>query len=359
MSDILEQFDGLLKEDGPAAIIIKQWLKPVGSNVICPPTYANSEKEEKRAVYNVDRFSDGTSSCVIDSIPSQANRIEPIFARIEKGKLVPQIAIAVKSKRGDISVDFLDVGHRAADAIVRFSSIASKIAEAIDAYERHDSWPLAKLAPTSLVFGLWDSRRKPTVKIPRLINSIIRAFNVREYSRKAQYVSSLRDFEAAGVLRDKGDKELSEVGMADVPAPEGLGGVEALGGICRDASLNLCTLRDITSKNKSQTQALQRYILGLSLVAMTYFDGKTLNLRQGCQLVAMPEKPMSRMLMDSDGTETTFEITRESAIAYAAAVAETFGVGPDHMDVQFNAKTAKDSLKKDKGSVAPGETVKA
>ena len=30
MSGLIEQFDDLLKEDGPAAIVIKKLLKPVG-----------------------------------------------------------------------------------------------------------------------------------------------------------------------------------------------------------------------------------------------------------------------------------------------------------------------------------------
>jgi CRISPR-associated protein Csb1 len=140
--------------------------------------------------------------------------------------------------------------------------------------------------------------------------------------------------------------KFSTEGMAEVPATFQHGGIQALGGICREASLNLCTLRDIASAKYGETLVLQRYILGLALVAITYFDGKTLNLRQGCQLVGIPDKPMSRALVNADGTETAFKITRESAIEYAEAAAKAFGVGPDRLDVKFDAKAAKDSLKK-------------
>src|SRR5205823_1245531 len=95
-----------------------------------------------------------------------------------------------------------------------------------------------------------------------------------------------------------------------------------------------------------QTLTLQRYILGLSLVAMTYFDGKTLNLRQGCQLVAVPDKPLTRVLVNADGTESAFDINRDSAVTYAQIAAEAFGIGPDRKDVRFDAKTAKAALKK-------------
>jgi hypothetical protein len=148
------------------------------------------------------------------------------------------------------------------------------------------------------------------------------------------------------------------------------GGIEALGGICRDAAVNLCTLRDITAKSrlkpgskpdhseyeelkqlvdiKAETEKLQRYILGLALVAITYFDGKTLNLRQGCQLVSAADKPMSRVLVNSNGTETPLEIDRDAAIAYAVVTAEAFGVGQDWGPVVFEVDTAKATLKKSK-----------
>ena len=41
---------------------------------------------------------------------------------------------------------------------------------------------LAKIAPTSLVFGAWDSR-DTQAKLPRLIASTIRAYDVVKLSR--------------------------------------------------------------------------------------------------------------------------------------------------------------------------------
>ena len=40
-----------------------------------------------------------------------------------------------------------------------------------------DASALAKLAPTSLVFGVWDSR-DTQAKLPRLVQSVIRAWDV-------------------------------------------------------------------------------------------------------------------------------------------------------------------------------------
>jgi CRISPR-associated protein Csb1 len=292
---------------------------------------------------------------VIDSIPSQANRIEPLFGRLtsEDGKpirLVPKVIVKAMIDGKTVALDLLvDAGHRIADAMLRYTSISEDVANAILARKNGDSTPLAKLAPTSLVFGMWDSQ-KTGVKVPRLLNSIIRAYDIRDYRRSSQFNPAM-DFEAAGVTTEKGDKKLSELGMDGAPSTFQLGGIEALGGICRDASLNLCTLRDIASSTNGATVKLQRYILGLSLVGITYFDGMTLNLRQGCQLVAVPDKPMTRITVNADGTEKEFAVDRIAAIEYAVDAAADFGVGPDRIDVTFDAKAAKaarKAAKKDK-----------
>jgi CRISPR-associated protein Csb1 len=350
---LLEKYDDLLQDTGPAAIVLKQWLKPVGGEVFFPPTYANpSQRKGDPPVYNIDRFEGVKHSvCVIDSIPSQANRIEPAIGRVTNKdgkpiKLVPNVVVKAIIEGVEKEVNLLEAGHRAADAVVQLSSLREEITNAISARKAGDSRPLAKLAPTSLVFGMWDSRESG-VKVPRLLNSIIRAYDVLEHRRSSQFNAAL-DYEAAGVVPGKGDKKLSEVGMDGAPATFQHGGIEARGGVCRDASLNLCTLRDIGSADKHETLALQRYILGLSLVALTYFDGKTLNLRQGCQLVAIPERPITRTVISADGRETPFDIDRDSVLAYAEVAAGAFVVGDDREDATFSPGLAKAALKKTK-----------
>ena len=392
-----DHFDQLLRENGPAAVVLKQWLKPANGAIVFPPTYANpSQKKGDPPVYNIDRYGETASLrktfekvgkvqtfmeaerteegheysvCVIDSIPSQANRIEPAFGHdIADGQLVPRVTIHVNindedGERKEV-VSLLAAGHRAADAIVRFSSIGNEVEKAIRARRSGNSLPLAKIAPTSLIFGMWDSRATG-VKVPRLFNSVIRAYDVLEFRRSAQYFPAA-DYAAAGVAADKGEKglkKLADQGMAEVPATFTLGGIEARGGICREASLNLVTLRDtvaVTTKeggsatdidkerSKIQTLALQRYLLGLALVSLTWHDSKVLNLRQGCQLVGVPEKPMSRCCINCDGSEHPFEIDRDLAIEYAKVTAKEFGVGPAREGV-FDPKKAKEALKKQVG----------
>jgi CRISPR-associated protein Csb1 len=61
---------------GSVALHLKQKLVPVEGEggVIFPPTYADIG-------YNIDELSDGTKVATIDSVGSQANRMEPIYKR--------------------------------------------------------------------------------------------------------------------------------------------------------------------------------------------------------------------------------------------------------------------------------------
>ena len=67
---------------------------------------------------------------------------------------------------------------------------------------------LAKLAPTSLVFGAWDSR-DTQAKLPRLIASTIRAYNVRKLRRSAQFVPAV-DYVSEGLLEEPDDLKDAE-----------------------------------------------------------------------------------------------------------------------------------------------------
>lgn len=154
-----EQFDNWLVEGSDvAALAMRQWLGPVEGKdaIIFPPTYAKPERmrDEDWLGYNIDRFDDGSSVCQIDSVGSQANRMEPIFKQGCYRKLVPRVTV----KAGGQAVDLLDAGHRAADAVVRFSSLWEKLKPAFAAARAGNAEVLAKIAPTSLVFGAWDSR---------------------------------------------------------------------------------------------------------------------------------------------------------------------------------------------------------
>ena len=133
--------------DAPSALVYREFLAPAEGRgePFFPPTFAG---EEGGSGYNIDTLSDGSRVALVDSHGAQANRIEPLFKDPPLAALVPKVTVTA----GDKTVDLLDAGHRAADAIVRFSSLAGTLNDAFRAWrDRADARPLAKVAPTSLV----------------------------------------------------------------------------------------------------------------------------------------------------------------------------------------------------------------
>lgn len=366
MSAWTELVDKMLATDGPAALVCRQWLMPAEGRdaVIFPPTFAAPEGGGK-AGYNIDEIRDANDPnkaiyiAVIDTVGSQANRMEPLFKRqngtdSDYSRLVPQIEI----RAGSRIVNLLDAGHRAADAIVRYSELGPTLREAFEAYQRSgDATQLGKIAPTSLVFGAWDSREWPGgartthAKLPRLLASTIRGYDVVKLTRSAQYFPPLR-YEDNDLLEDevKGAKQLADLGFVEVPAAGTHGGVIVRGEIRREAILSLVGLRAVGPKG-SAGDALRRYILGLALVAMIH--DREHNLRQGCLLVNDPEKQVVWELVAHDGSRTPFAPDGKAAIAFADEAARTFGVGESRR-VEFNVKAANEALKQQAGGKGRG-----
>lgn len=338
------QYDHYLTTSQVAALTIREPLVPAEGPgaVVFPSTYASGEGF--RGGYNIDSIDkDGRNVCLIDSIGSQSNRIEPLFMSGEYAKLVPQIVV----EAGEKKINLLEAGHRAGDAIVRCSELQETLQNAFKAALAGDCEPLAKIAPTSLVFGVWDSR-DTGAKVPRVVASTIRAYDVRELRRSAQYFPATK-YVSEGLMPDhKGDKkkkdQYAERGFVEVPATATHGGVIAEGGIRRDATLALAALRLLKAgTDEAKTLKLRRYIFGLALVAFTAPIENY--LRQGCLLVGDPESPRQFNEVQRNGERTEAAITHEQALAFAQVAAKEFGVG-ESQTVPFDRKKAEADLKK-------------
>lgn len=347
MNELVHKYDDWLVKSGPAALVIREQLIPVegADGVLFPATFAASEDKMFRGGYNIDEYSDGTNVCLIDSVGSQANRIEPLFMDKDYSTLVPQVVV----KTGTKKINLLEAGHRAGDAIIRFSELQQELHEAFKSLLDGNAEPIARIAPTSIVFGSWDSR-DTQAKLPRLVDSKIRAYNVRRLTRSAQYTPAT-DYIAQDLLEDSSDKKVkdayAERGFVHVPATGSHGGVIATGGIRRDAVLHLAALRLLKANSEEQTKNMRRYILGLTLTA---FTTPTIGyLRQGCNLVPDIDKPKEFKLVYNDGQREDARITHNDALAYAKITAELFGIAADR-EVDFDKEAAKkditDAIKK-------------
>ena len=361
----LKQYDTWLADGGPAALVIREHLVPVDGpdGVFFPATFAAAEdKRDFAGGYNIDEWEEGgktRNACLIDSIGSQANRIEPLFIKEPLRDLVPQITV----KAGTKVVNLLEAGHRAGDAIVRCSALQERLRSAFQEVLKGDAQPLAKVAPTSLVFGVWDSR-DTQAKLPRLLASSIRAYDVVRLHRSAQYNPAI-DYVASQVMDDPADKKTndaySERGFKHVPATWSHGGIKLVAGgvVRRDATLSLAALRLLAVRegggaiNDDRTLALRRYILGLTLVAFTAQQGSY--LRQGCQLVPDIEKPRETTLVHGDGKRESSAVSHDHALAYARAAAKAFGVGANE-EVSFDKQRAMADIKGENTTISTKST---
>jgi CRISPR-associated protein Csb1 len=322
--------------NGPVALHLKQKLLPVEGEggVIFPPTYADIG-------YNIDTLSDGTKVVTIDSVGSQANRMEPIFKREPFSKLVPQIDIRYGN---DNSISILEAGHRLGDALVRSTELQQPAQDAFKLLlDTNDASAIAKLAPTSLVFGVWDSR-DTQAKLPRIVQSVVRAWDVDVLHRSAQYNPAL-DYAELEVFSEedkqkaegRAESPLAQRGFVHVPATGAHGGIVARGPIERDVTVNLVALRRLGGDNG---QALRRYILGLSLVAA--IEPMDAFLRQGCLLVPDASVSAEWSLVGRKGNRDPIGLTDAIALNYATASATAFGVGESKIIAFDKARAKKD-----------------
>jgi len=338
---------------GPVALTLHQKLLPVEGEggVIFPATFADIG-------YNIDKLADGTRVAQVDSVGAQANRMEPLFRRSPQGRppnpladLVPQIEILLGNEK---TISILDAGHRLGDAIVRASELSDEAQAAFRDLGSGDATSIAKLAPTSLIFGAWDSRGDTQVKLPRVVASVIRAWDVDVLTRSAQYNPAV-NYAALGTFGEEETKKAAEEaekargttknplaarGYVHVPAVKTHGGVIARGGIFRDVTVNLVALRQLGGDNGA---ALRAYVLGLALVAAT--EPQDGFLRQGCLLTPDPEAPSVWKEVARDGARRSLALSPEAAVAFARAAATRFGVGTSRT-VRFDAEKAKKDVKR-------------
>jgi len=370
-------------DDQAVAIIVKQHLLPddMENPVIFPPTYLRakgksqdddkddksgkkeSQKNQQTSVYNLDPLGDGKNVVEVDSPQSDGNRSEPLFKSDELKHLVPQVVIDVNGT----PVNLLDAGHRAGDAVVRLSSLADKFHDAFTRAAIGDHSMLAILAPTSILYGAWDSR-STQMKLQRIMKASVRAENVYPLTKSATFIPAA-DYVKLGAVNEEldvgeGDSNpLSAEGMKHALASQTLGGVRLSDPkkLVRTIKINLAALRGIRAKvdvavtkpgdtsteeertaysqavtaaeaqSKARTEALQRYILGLALVAAT--SDPDLNLREGCNLRIADDR-LSLVKHRTD--DEWIMVVREKAIKFTEEWGVKFfelmaGVSPDEI----------------------------
>jgi CRISPR-associated protein Csb1 len=168
-----------------AAFRCRRRLQPAGGegDKVFPPTFAGAVYAvEQRRVRREESGPFETATCVLlDSVPSQANRIElALQEALDAGRIkipVMEVDFTEHQPTGDVAADksngrliedvgkvtSLQVPHRLADAILRdseFKGVAFRTSEkgkALNCASPANATPIFALCPTALVFGMWDS----------------------------------------------------------------------------------------------------------------------------------------------------------------------------------------------------------
>lgn len=288
------------------ALTFKQKLESIdGPDApIFPPTYPAPKETGKHRFdtpYTVNETKGGVRLCDLDSVQSQANRMEAAFIG-ELAAVVPQHAV----QAGNHRVELTKLPHRIADASIRATKLADSIRKWMLDFDSGNPVPLAKTAPTSLVYGAWDSR-DTQIRIPRAIRSEIRAWDVKIFTRSAQYSGAFQ--RESLKLTEAEWKKGADIGFAPTPSVDAHGGILTHGEIVHSASILLNVIRKYRTGDESDV--LPNYLLGLALGGLL-IGGRDYDLRSGCSL--LPAAPAEWRTVSRTGDRRSVEVNEDAIL---------------------------------------------
>ena len=180
---------------------------------VFPPTYARGSEGGKYATET--RYIDGDEvPCVLlDSVQSQANRMEAALLEEWEAGRAPLPVIAVDFSGDDLPKPFrvtsLEAPHRIADALLRDSELdgvmfrQSEPGRQLDTVDVRNAAALFELCPTALIFGMWDStgpRGGSGVKFQRALVSEIVGLHAKQGRRTSSRLDPAQISSNAGPL---------------------------------------------------------------------------------------------------------------------------------------------------------------
>lgn len=317
---------------------------------VFPPTYEGGKYAEET------RILDGQPvSCVLlDSVQSQANRMELALLEAHRQARVPLPVMRVRFEHASLLKSFavtsLEAPHRVADALFRDSLLdgvifrKSEKGRVLDHADIRNATALFGLCPTALVFGMWDStgpRGGLGAKFQRALVSEIVGYEAVAGVRTSSRIDPAQIMLGAGPLYGRkrhderhpdwtldtalGDKKLgkdgkpSEANHGNVTPGISPGGF-TLSKAAQTTVLSLPSLRrlrfplDGGADSDPQVDTAARSALaalGLAAATLARADG---DLRSRCQLFAR-EEPVWELLDRPGQAPARYLLTGDSAIA--------------------------------------------
>jgi len=184
-------------------------LEPQGGKVF-PPTYEGGEyAEEQRQVRAADGKVAKVDTVLLDSVQSQANRMEMALLRAYQGGRIKMPLLEVDfAGAGDDPIlqevgriTALEAPHRMCDAIFRDAMHEGRpfreaeLGKKLNDAKAANATPVFELCPTALLFGFWDSagpRGGLGAKVQRALVSEIVGYEVETGKRSSSRIDPLQ-----------------------------------------------------------------------------------------------------------------------------------------------------------------------
>ena len=302
-------------------------LEPQGDKVF-PPTYEGGEyAEEQRQVRAADGKVAKVDTVLLDSVQSQANRMEMALLRAYEGGRIKMPLLQVDfAGAGDDSIlqeigriTALEAPHRMCDAIFRDAMHEGRpfreaeLGKKLNGAKAANATPVFELCPTALLFGFWDStgpRGGLGAKVQRALVSEIVGYEAETGKRSSSRIDPLQiennveiyrktgggwTFDAAEAEQKNGQPvrlRPSEINHGNITPSLRDGGV-TLAYALQHTVLSLAALRrlrfPIGGVMTPEIDGAARSVLAaLGLAAICFLDEDGYDLRSRCLLDGKP-----------------------------------------------------------------------
>ena len=337
-----------------AAFRAKVELQPIDGpgGKVFPPTYADATfVTEERMIGG-----EAVPCILLDSVPSQANRMEQaLLDGIERGEIeLPLIQVDFGDQATDrrILVTALDAPHRMADALFRDSLLdatpfrKSDVGKCLDTASQTNATDVFGYCPTALLFGMWDSTRLHGgigPKFTRAMVSEIVAINACTGKKVASRLDpvpisasqvlykakegadcawtldpKLAQKKKSTAVPIKGKGRPSEVVLGNIAPSIEDGGI-TMDSAAQSITLSLAALRNLgfplnvsEPADAKVNDAARTVLAAIGLCAAALANESGYFLRSRCHL--WPSGPVQWELLDSPGkTPETFDLPAEAA----------------------------------------------
>jgi CRISPR-associated protein Csb1 len=371
-----------------AAIRRVRKLQPAGGagDKIFPPTYPGQGRGANAAprhVFERRRIGGDNVRCVlIDSVQSQANRLEEALRVAREGGIFDFPAIAVDFSDTPVSdigrITTLDAPHRVFDAIIRDSELdgvrfrdTQQGRHLIEAKAQH-ARAVYELSPTALVFGAWNSTGEGGglgAKFPRCVVSEIMGIGVATEPRIDRSTGEIGEVPSGSRVGSRIDPLGIRSGVTIYKLPNGEWSLEAPKdkkgkdapkevrpseinhsniapsvsqlGVSIDYAvhsfvLSFAALRRLRFGTPTENLPAQTALAALAVAAITAQDRSGYFLRSRCDLVPEANSGTSFQIIDADGGVETVELDSGDAsrlMAEAVKAANAAGIGWNDQDL--------------------------